>query len=41
MAFDMFIVIQGNYNGRATFYANSAPDNLLGCIDMAFKFEKA
>jgi hypothetical protein len=33
--------LQGNYEGRATFYSESDPDTTLGCIDMTFTFEKA
>jgi hypothetical protein len=27
---------QGNYEGKATFYSKSNPDELLGCINIAY-----
>lgn len=27
---------QGDYEGRALYYSKANPDNILGCVNMAF-----
>ena len=34
--FSKFIYFQGDYEGKALFYSKSNPDNILGCVNMAF-----
>jgi hypothetical protein len=37
----MFCQFQGNYEGKALFYGKSNPDNVLGCINVAFSVADA
>jgi hypothetical protein len=30
------VQFQGDYEGKALFYGKSNPDNILGCVNMAF-----
>ena len=32
----LFFHLQGDYEGKALFYSKSNPDNILGCVNMAF-----
>jgi hypothetical protein len=32
----VFLILQGDYEGKALFYGKSNPDNVLGCVNMAF-----
>ena len=36
LQFHNFLNFQGNYEGKALFYSKSNPDNILGCVNMAF-----
>jgi hypothetical protein len=33
---DGLLIFQGDYEGKALFYGKSNPDNVLGCVNMAF-----
>jgi hypothetical protein len=32
----LFALLQGDYEGKALFYSKANPDNILGCVNMAF-----
>jgi len=32
----LFLFLQGDHEGKALFYDKSNPDNVLGCVNMAF-----
>ena len=32
----VFSLLQGDYEGKALFYGKSNPDNVLGCVNLAF-----
>ena len=37
----MFSILQGDFEGKAFFYGKSAPDTILGCVNIAFSVAAA
>jgi hypothetical protein len=37
----VFSFLQGDYEGKALFYSKASPDNILGCVNMAFSVGSA
>jgi hypothetical protein len=37
----LFTFLQGDYEGKALFYSKANPDNILGCVNMAFSVGSA